>query len=77
MCEKDLRLINGEQHISILMIILLIRGPKNLPSGETWTKFFKMLLHYLNLSIEIEKLSDKAAAAIAVKVLLGQWIELL
>ena len=34
-----------------------------------------MLLHYLNPSIEIEKLSDKAAAAAAVKVLSGQWIE--
>ena len=48
---------------------------KNLPSGEKWTKFCKMLLHYLNPSIEIEKLSDKVAAAAAVKVLPGQWIE--
>ena len=34
-----------------------------------------MLLHYLNPSTEIEKLSDKAAAAAVVKVLPGQWIE--
>ena len=34
-----------------------------------------MLLHYLNPSIEIEKLSAKAAAATAVKVLPWQWIE--
>ena len=34
-----------------------------------------MLLHYLNPSIEIEKLSDKAAAAAAVRVLPGRWIE--
>ena len=48
---------------------------KNLPSGEKKTKFCKMLLHYLNPSIEIDKLSDKAAAAAAVKVLRGRWIE--
>ena len=48
---------------------------KNLPSGEKRTKFCKMLLHYLNPSTEIEKLLDKAAAAAAVKVLPGEWIE--
>ena len=34
-----------------------------------------MLLRYLNPSIEIEKLLDKAAAVVAVRVLPGQWIE--
>ena len=34
-----------------------------------------MLLHYLNPSTEIEKLSDNAAAAAAVKVLPRKWIE--
>ena len=48
---------------------------KNLPSGEKQTKFCKMLLHYLNPSIEIEKLSDKAVPAAVVKVLPRQWIE--
>ena len=32
-------------------------------------------MHYLNPSIVIEKLSDKAAAVAAVKVLSGLWIE--
>ena len=48
---------------------------KNLPSGEKRTRFYKMLLHYLNPSIEVEKISDKAAAAAAVRVLPGRWIE--
>ena len=48
---------------------------KNLPSGEKRTKFCKTLLHYLNSSIEIEKLSDKATTAAVIKVLPGQWIE--
>ena len=48
---------------------------KNLPSGEKRTKFCKMLLHYLNPNIEIEKLLDKATASAAIKVLPGQWIE--
>ena len=48
---------------------------KNLPSGEKRTRFCKMLLHYLNPSIEVEKISDKAAAAAAVRVLPGPWIE--
>ena len=34
-----------------------------------------MLLHYLNPNIEVEKISEKAAAAAAVRVLLGPWIE--
>ena len=60
--------INTHENIADLLT-------KNLPSGEKRTKFCKMLLHYLNPSTEIEKLSDKAAAAAAVKVLPGQWIE--
>ena len=48
---------------------------KNLPLGEKRTKFYKILLHHLNPSIEIEKLLDKAAAVVAVKVLPGKWIE--
>ena len=48
---------------------------KNLPSGEKRTKFCKMLLYYLNPSIELKKSSDKIAAAAAVNVLPGQWIE--
>ena len=50
---------------------------KNLPSGEKRTTFCKMLLHHLNPSIEIEKLSEKAAAAAAVELLPGQWIEVI
>ena len=34
-----------------------------------------MLLHYLNPSIEVKKISDKAAAAAAVRVLPSRWIE--
>ena len=45
---------------------------KNLPSGEKRTKVCKMLLHYLNPSIEIEKLSDKVATAAVTMVLPGQ-----
>ena len=62
--------INTHENIADLLT-------KNLPSGEKRTKFCKMLLHYLNPSIEIEKLSAKAAAAAAAaaKVLPGQWIE--
>ena len=60
--------INTHENIADLLT-------KNLPSGEKRTKFCKMLLHYLNPSTEIEKLSDKAAAAAAVKVLPGKWIE--
>ena len=48
---------------------------KNLPSGEKRSKFCKILLHYLNPSIEIKKISDKVAAAAAVKILSGRWIE--
>ena len=48
---------------------------KNLPSGEKRTRFCKMLLHYLNPSIEVEKISDKATAAAAVRVLPSWWIE--
>ena len=48
---------------------------KNLPSGEKRTTFCMMLLYYLNPSIEIERLLDKASAAAAVKVLPGRWIE--
>ena len=48
---------------------------KNLPSGEKRTRFCKILLHYLNPSIEIERLSDKAAAAVVVRVLPGRWTE--
>ena len=60
--------INTHENIADLLT-------KNLPSGEKRTKFCKMLLHYLNPSIEIEKLSDKIAAAAAVKVSPGRWIE--
>ena len=60
--------INTHENIADLLT-------KNIPSGEKRTKFCKMLLHYLNPSIETEKLSDKTAAAAVVRVLLGQWIE--
>ena len=56
--------INTHENIADLLT-------KNLPSGEKRTKFCKMLLYYLNPSIEIERLLDKAAAAAAVKALLG------
>ena len=56
--------INTHENITDLLT-------KNLPSGEKRTNFCKILLHYLNPSIEIEKLLDKAAAATAVKVLPG------
>ena len=60
--------INTHENIADLLT-------KNLPTGEKRTKFYKMLLHYLNPSTEIEELSDKAAAAAVVKVLSGRWIE--
>ena len=63
--------MNGEQHYTLIRMLLT----KNLPSGEKRTEFCTMLLHYLNPSIEIEKLSDKVAAAAVVKVLPGRWIE--
>ena len=48
---------------------------KTLPSGEKRTKFCKVLLHYLNPSIEIEKFLDMAATAAVAKVLPGRYIE--
>ena len=49
---------------------------KNLPSGVKRTKFCKMLLHFLTPSIEVgEGDDDHAAAAVAMKVLPGPWIE--
>ena len=47
---------------------------KNLPSGAKRTKFCKMLLHYINQSIE-EESHNKHAAAAAIRVLSGEWIE--
>ena len=59
--------INTHDNVADLMI-------KNLPSGEKRTKFCKMLLHYLTPSVEVETFNKHAAAA-AVRVLLGEWIE--
>ena len=48
---------------------------KKLPSGIKRTKFCKMLLHFLTPSIEVGEEADCHAAAAALKVLPGQWIE--
>ena len=48
---------------------------KNLPSGIKRTKFCKMLLHFLTPSIEVGEKANQHAAAAAVRVLPGMWIE--
>ena len=59
--------INTHNNVTDLMT-------KNLPSGAKRTKFCKMLLHYLNPSVEVET-SNESAATAAVRVLPGEWIE--
>ena len=48
---------------------------KNLPSGAKRTKFCKMLLHFLEPSLDVGKEADHHAAAAAMMVLPGSWIE--
>ena len=60
--------INTHENIADLMT-------KNLPSGVKRTKFCKMSLHFLTPSIEVGEENDHHAAAAAMKVLPGQWIE--
>ena len=48
---------------------------KNQHSGVKKTKFGKMLLHFLTPNIEAGKEDDHHAAAAAMKILPGQWIE--
>ena len=48
---------------------------KNLPSGAKRTKFCKMLLHFLTPSLDVGKKADHHAAAAAMMVLPGSWIE--
>ena len=60
--------INTHDNIADLMT-------KNLASGEKRTKFCKMLLHFLKPSIEIGKETGHHAAAAALRILLGPWME--
>ena len=48
---------------------------KNLPSGAKRTKSCKMLLHFLLPSIEAGKEDDYHAAAAAVTIIPGPWLE--
>ena len=50
---------------------------KSLLSGIKRTKFCKMLLHFLTPSIEAGEKADHHAAAAVVKILPGQWIEVI
>lgn len=59
--------INTHGNVADLMI-------KNSLSGEKRTKFFKILLHYLNLTVEVETSNEHPAAAVD-RVLLGERFE--
>ena len=62
--------INTHENIADLMT-------KNLPSGIKRTKFCRILLYFFPLSIEAGEEDDHNAAAAAVKILPGQWIEVI
>ena len=60
--------INTHENVSDLMT-------KNLPSGAKRTKFCKMLLHFLKLSLDVGKEADHHAVAASMMVLPSNWIE--
>ena len=60
--------INTHENIADLLT-------KNLPSGAKRTKFCKMLLHFLEPSLDVGKEADHHAAAASMMVLPGNWNE--